>query len=269
MLTQRLLVIIILLPVSILLIAFGGIPYSLFMTLVLAISGWEYVRMFRKAGWEPGNAIVVLGITLVAGVRSCFGFQYSETILSVLIMIAMGYHLFQYEKGRNEAPIDFCITMGGILYLGWLGSYMISIRTLPNGMWWVLLVLPAVWFVDSGAYLIGSRFGKRPLAPRLSPKKTWEGFWGGAITGVVGSMLVAYLWSFQMPAMNILQGAVMGVVMGVLTPLGDLGESMFKRMAGIKDSSNLLPGHGGIFDRIDSWIWAAVLGFFLINGFWL
>lgn len=268
MLTQRLLVIVILLPVGILLIMFGGIPYDLFISIILALASWEYVRMFRNGGWKPGVVLVVSGVSTLAVARSLFQFQYSETILSVLILIAMAYHLVQYEKGRDEAATDFCITLGGILYLGWLGSYMISLRSLPNGLWWVMLVLPTVWLTDSGAYLIGSRFGKRKLAPRLSPKKTWEGFWGGAITGVLGGMIFAYLWGLRMPAMTIDKGAVIGVVMGVLTPLGDLGESMFKRMAGMKDSSNILPGHGGIFDRIDSWIWAAVLGYFLITGFW-
>jgi phosphatidate cytidylyltransferase len=268
MLTERLLVVLFLLPVGILLIAFGGIPFDLIIAIILALSGWEYVQMFRKGGWQPSSILVVGGVAALAIGRSLLQFSHSETILSIIILLTMAYHLFQYEKGRDQASIDFCITLGGVLYLGWLGSYMISLRALPNGMWWILLVLPSVWLADAGAYFIGSRFGKNKMAPRLSPKKTWEGYCAGAISGVLGGMLCAAMWGLRMPAMTVDKGAVIGLVMGVLTPLGDLGESMFKRMAGVKDSSNILPGHGGIFDRIDSWIWAAVLGFFLITGFW-
>jgi len=269
MLTQRLLVIILLLPVGILLVAFGGIPFYLFMTLILAASAWEYSQLFRKGGWKPWNALVIVSVSALALFRSFVQFEHSPTIISLSVLVAMAYHLYQYEKGREEAPIDFCITLGGILYIGWLGSYMISIRNLPNGLWWFMLILPAAWLADSGAYLVGSRLGKHKMAPRLSPKKTWEGYFAGAISGVLGGMLLAALWGMRFPGMTLEKGAVIGLVMGVLSPLGDLGESMFKRMVGSKDSSNLLPGHGGVFDRIDSWIWASVLGFFLVTGFWL
>ncbi len=269
MLTKRLLVIILLLPIGILLVAFGGIPFYLFLTIILALSAWEYTQLFRKGNWKPWDALVIAGVTILTLSRAFLQLSNTETIISLLVLLALAYHLVQYEKGREEAPIDFCITLGGILYIGWLGSYMIILRDLPNGLWWFMLVLPAAWLADSGAYLIGSKFGKHKMAPRLSPKKTWEGYFGGAISGVVGGMLLAALWGLRFPGLTLEKGAVIGLVMGVLTPLGDLGESMFKRMVGSKDSSNLLPGHGGIFDRIDSWIWAGVLGVFLITGLWL
>lgn len=269
MLTKRLLVIILLLPIGILLVAFGGIPFYLFLTIILALSAWEYTQLFRKGNWKPWDALVITGVTILALSRAFQEFRFSETLISLFVLIAMAYHLVQYEKGREEAPVDFCITLGGILYIGWLGSYMITLRNLPNGLWWFMLVLPAAWLADSGAYLIGSRFGKHKMAPRLSPRKTWEGYFAGAISGVIGGMLLAALWGMRFPGLSLEKGAVIGLVMGVLTPLGDLGESMIKRMVGSKDSSNLLPGHGGIFDRIDSWIWASVLGVFLITGFWL
>lgn len=266
---ERLLVVAVLLPIGLLLILFGGVPYSLFVTIILALASWEYTQMFCKSGWQPSKALVVTGTALLALERSFVPFQYADSLLSVLVLVCISYYLYQFERGRDEAAIDFGITLGGILYIGWLGSYLISLRNLPGGLWWTLLVLPTVWLVDVGAFFIGTKFGKRPMAPRLSPKKTWEGYMGGAISGVVFGMLFAYLWGFKFPGMTITMGAVVGLVLGVLSPLGDLGESMFKRMAGVKDSSKVLPGHGGIFDRIDSWIWAGVLGYFLISGFWM
>jgi phosphatidate cytidylyltransferase len=156
------------------------------------------------------------------------------------------------------------------LYLGWIGAYFLSLRGLPEGNWWVLTILPAVWIADSGAYFFGRRFGAHKLSPRLSPKKTWEGYWGGVVAGTLGGALLAYTWSFFTgPASQItpLRGALIGFVLSIVTTLGDLGESMFKRQVGVKDSGKLLPGHGGMFDRIDSWLWAAVIGFYLVT--WL
>jgi len=133
-------------------------------------------------------------------------------------------------------------------------------------MWWTLLVLPSFWLADSGAYLIGRRFGKHRLAPRVSPGKTWEGYFGGILFGAVGAVLLALLWQLKVAEITPLKGLIIGLALAVLTPLGDLGESLFKRQFGVKDSGNVLPGHGGIMDRIDSWLWAAVIGYYLVVG---
>jgi phosphatidate cytidylyltransferase len=182
----------------------------------------------------------------------------------------MAFHLVRFEQGRDQAATDFAVSLAGIFYLGWLGSYFISLRELPNGVFWILLVLPATWIADSGAYSVGRRIGRHKLAPRLSPNKSWEGYFGGILSGVVGTALLAALiqWVFgDQIGVTPLRGALIGLVMGVVPTLGDLGESMIKRQVGVKDSGTLLPGHGGAFDRIDSWLWAAALGYYLV--FWL
>jgi phosphatidate cytidylyltransferase len=123
-----------------------------------------------------------------------------------------------------------------------------------------------------GAYVIGHMWGRHKLSPRLSPRKTWEGYLGGIVSGVVLTTLFAAMWQAWGSAelgITPLRGALVGLVMSVFPTLGDLGESMIKRQVGVKDSSNLLPGHGGFFDRIDSWLWAVVLGYYLITWLWL
>jgi len=246
------------------LIYFGGIPYVLFILVTLGIAAWEYWQLFKKCGYNPSAVLIVGGAVALIAQRALFGFAGAEILLSLLLLAATTYHLVDYERGRDQAATDFGITLGGFFYIGWLGAYLVSLRGLPEGKWWVLLVLPAVWLADAGAYLFGSWLGRHPLSPRLSPKKTWEGYFGGLLFGLLGGAFLAGLWHLMSPPVTALHGALMGLFLAVLTPLGDLGESMFKRQAGQKDSSNIIPGHGGIFDRYDSWLWAAVLGYYLI-----
>jgi phosphatidate cytidylyltransferase len=110
------------------------------------------------------------------------------------------------------------------------------------------------------------------MTPRLSPKKSWEGYFAGVFTAVIVGAFFAYAFSSLGPRplyglIGPLKGALLGLIVGAVTPLGDLGESMIKRLSGMKDSSNIFPGHGGFFDRIDAWIWGAAIGFFIIHYF--
>jgi phosphatidate cytidylyltransferase len=258
----------VLLPIGLVLIYFGGWAYSLLIALILGLAAWEYARIFKMGGFQPADVLVIGGAVLLAVGRAWNGFESADWLISLLILASMTYHLIAYERGRDMAASDFAVTLSGIFYIGWLGSYLISLRNLPNGMWWVLVVLPAVWLADSGAYFVGKAIGKRKFSPRLSPKKTWEGYIGGLVVGTLGTALLAILWNSVEPGLiTPVQGGLIGLILSLITVLGDLGESMVKRQFGIKDSSNLIPGHGGVFDRIDSWIWAGVIGFYIVS--WL
>ena len=268
MLKQRLLVIIVLLPIGILLVSIGGIVFNIAITLIMAVAAYEFGLLMSKGGWQPSKVILVGGSALICLMRSFFNFDYTGLVLGALTMAAMTVHLFAFEKGRDQAPIDFAITLAGLFYIGWMGAYLISVRSLSGGLWWFMLIFPAVWLADSAAYLVGSRIGKTKLVPRLSPKKTWEGYIAGVLGGMIGAGLLALAWCMRDPEFTFWKGALVGLLMGAITPLGDLGESMFKRMVGEKDSSNLIPGHGGVFDRIDSWLWAGVIGYYLATMLW-
>lgn len=268
MLVKRLLVVIVLIPIGIGVIVVGGPIYALVATVILCVAAWEYWHIFRLDGLAPSAALVIGGVAAISVARAAAGFAFGDLILAVAGLAALTFHLISFERGREKAGTDFGVTLGGILYLGWIGAYLISLRDLPDGKWWVLLVLPVIWIADSGAYLIGRRWGRHKLAPRLSPHKTWEGYFGGILFGVLGGAVLGALWSLVVPRITAWAGALMGLILATLTPLGDLGESMFKRQAGLKDSSNIIPGHGGFFDRIDSWLWGAVIGYYLITWFW-
>jgi phosphatidate cytidylyltransferase len=250
-------------------IIFGGVFYFLLISIVLAGSAWEYVRLFRAVRSEPSEIVTIASVLLIATAR--FFFEEAAVPLFVLsILLAMAVHILRYERGRDQAAVDFAVTVTGIVYLGWLGSYLLDLRQLPQGAWWLLLVLPIVWGGDTGAYSIGAVYGKHKMTPRLSPKKSWEGYAAGLLTSIAVGAFFAYAFSSLGPQplgglVSAVQGGFLGFVIGALAPLGDLGESMLKRQGGLKDSSNVFPGHGGFFDRIDSWIWGAALGYFIIQ----
>jgi phosphatidate cytidylyltransferase len=267
MLKQRVLVAAILLPIGLLAIYLGGIAFAMLVALLLGLAGWEYAQLFHSGGYQPSGLLIVAGVLLLLVGRWYDDFQSAPWIITLIVLAGMTYHLVAYERGRSQSATDFAITLSGALYIGWLGAYLLSLRSLPEGFWWVLLVLPAIWIADSSAYFIGRAIGQRKLSPRLSPKKTWEGYLGGVVVGPLGTAILAWLWAtISGPGTMItpLDGAILGLVLAVLAPLGDLGESMIKRQFGIKDSGKILPGHGGAFDRIDSWLWAAAIGYYVI-----
>jgi phosphatidate cytidylyltransferase len=249
-------------------IIYGGIFYYLLLAIFLAGSAWEYVRLYRAVRSEPNEIVTVGGVLVITTARFFFA-EAAIPLFVILVLLAMTVHLVAFERGRDQAALDFSVTVAGIVYLGWLGSYLLDLRNLPQGAWWLMLVLPIIWAGDTGAYSIGAAYGKHKMSPRLSPKKSWEGYFAGLFTSVIVGAFFSYAFSSLglQPLgglITFLQGAFLGLVIGALAPLGDLGESMFKRQGGLKDSSNIFPGHGGFFDRIDSWIWGAVLGYFLI-----
>ncbi len=264
MLRERLIVVIVMLPVLIAVMVLGGYVYAGVIAVAMGLAAWEFWRMFQKGGYYP-SAVIMIGGTVLLTLRSLLGFLDLELMLTALVLIAMTVHLVDYERGRNTAAIGFCITVGGVLYWGVLGGYLIQLRELPQGMWWLLVVLPSVWATDLGGYIAGHSFGKHRFTTRLSPKKTWEGYVGGIVLGVLVTGLLAVLWHPHAEEITLVKGLILGGVISVIVPLGDLGASMFKRLFDLKDSSHLIPGHGGVIDRIDTWVWAAALSYYLVQ----
>jgi phosphatidate cytidylyltransferase len=267
MLIKRTITSLILAAVGIPAIILGGGYYFVLILLFLGAAAWEYGRIFGRLGCRVSEVLLIGYVILIATARAYFP-HLAEAALTLSILAAMTWHLIDYEKGWGRAATDFGVTAAGIVYLGWIGSYLINLRAMPDGLWWLLIVLPTIWLADMAAYFVGIRFGKHPLSPRLSPKKTWEGYWAGVVFGTLCSIGLALLWHrVGGLAVTWWQGAVLGVALSILTTLGDLGESMIKRQAGVKDSSNIFPGHGGVLDRIDSWLWGAALGYLIITWF--
>ncbi len=268
MFRDRLAIVLLLLPLLIGVIAVGGWLYIAGVCLVLVLAAAEFGLLFRRVGLRPSLPLLVIGVAALVVARSS-DLLPVEAALTALILASMTWHLIDFERGAPRSGTDFAVTVGGLLYVGWIGAYLIKLRQLPDGLWWLMLALPAVWLADSAAYFVGRAVGKHRLAPRLSPHKTWEGYLAGVVMGALSGAAFAALWRIGAgpgSAVTPLNGMILGAVVSVLAPLGDVGISMFKREVGVKDSGNLLPGHGGALDRIDSWIWAAALGYYLALG---
>lgn len=275
-LRQRLIIALLIVPPGLLCIILGGIFYWLVMLGIVGLAAYEYVDMLQKSGARPARALTIGGALVLALVQSLNIILpnlsgYSTVIIGLtLVLIIVGtllWHVVDFERGAPNAGTDWAVTIGGIMYMGWLCGYFIPLReTLPDGMAWTLVVLPAIWLSDTGAYVAGRAWGRHPMSPRLSPNKTWEGFVGGLIGGMFFGALFAGLLSLRNPGgtVNLFSGAVVGFMSALGGVLGDLSISMFKRQVGIKDTSNLLGAHGGLLDRIDSWLIGGPIAYFVI-----
>ncbi|MDH5606400.1 MAG: phosphatidate cytidylyltransferase [Anaerolineae bacterium] len=271
MLKQRILVALILIPLGVAAIIQGGWVFGILLAILLGLAVWEYAALFRAGGLEPAGFLMVAGVVAFIFARLYFGTKVDALLITAAALLLMAVHERAFEKGRQQAGSDFAVSLSGFIYIGLLGSYFPLLRALPDGQWWLLVVLPAVWLADSGAFFLGTKFGKHKMVPRLSPKKSWEGYAGGIIMSLVFTPLLL-LWyrSLGLPpgsSITPAAAAVIGLVMGIFPTLGDLGESMIKRQVGVKDSGTLLPGHGGLFDRVDSMLWAGPIAYYLIT--WL
>jgi phosphatidate cytidylyltransferase len=180
-------------------------------------------------------------------------FVTPQAVLVAVLMIAFTDALL-FEQELQNAPRRVGLALLGAVYPGLLLSALVRLRQLDRGEWWIILALTVTWLNDTSAYFAGRAFGKHKLYERISPSKTWEGAIGGALGSIAGALVVQHFWIPQLPAWG---AAVIGAGAAVLGPVGDLSESMLKRSFGAKDSGRLLPGHGGILDRIDALLFNA------------
>lgn len=269
MLLQRFLVILVLLPVGMWSLFSGEVQFGVLMMVILLFAAWEYANLYKIGGYKPAVFILLPGVLAISGTRLLIGMQWDQLILAFLVLAAMAYHTIQYQLGREEAALDLGITFGGVVYVAFLGSYFIATRALPGGEWWMLVVFTSIWWADTGGYFIGKAFGRHKMAPRLSPKKSWEGYFGGIAMSLGGSLLLLQVYSWlNLPVNSEITPQRVLLLAGFLSvfpTIGDFGISMLKRSFSVKDSGKILPGHGGMLDRIDSWLWAAVIGYYIIT----
>ena len=247
----------ILIPVILGSVYFGGLVFFVAVTFALLVAGWEFFDMARRAGHCPSMLTGLVLIALIAW-NSYSPNDWLRPIVTAALLVTLTVGIFRHGDGWLTG---WAYTFAGVLYVGWIGSYFMLVRALPNGMLWTTYALLIAWATDTGAYLAGTYFGKHGFFTKISPKKTWEGAIGGWLAAVVVAVALGALVDVELP---ILHRILFGFGLAIAGTIGDLAESLFKRQTGVKDSSNIIPGHGGLLDRIDSLLFAAVFTYYYL-----
>jgi len=247
----------------------------IFMNLVIARAVWEFYRICEAKGLPAYKVWGVIGtVALVSGSWFVFGMRQSRPTadfaatsydfdIFILLVFAIGVFIRQFPQKLNAHGIEtMAVTLFGLIYVAWLGNFITRINfAVVNGRFWVMYLVVVTKFTDIGAYLVGSSIGRHKMIPRISPKKTWEGTVGGLLFAVGGSFLCLWVMPDKLKAdgMTVPHVVVLGLLLGSAAVIGDLAESLVKREAGVKDSSTILPGHGGCLDMVDSLLFTAPL----------
>jgi phosphatidate cytidylyltransferase len=239
-------------PAAIAAIWVGGYLFLALMLAACALLATEWARMSAPKAWRRVSAAITLALT--GAVLATFS---GELSLGLVFLVFSALAAGLYVRRVGVEPIDAAY---GVFYLGWPAVLLIWLRgpatldgaTTESGFWWTVVALVLTWSADIFAYLAGSLIGGPKLWPRFSPNKTWSGFVGGLVAGVVAGHLLG-------PLLGIAWGALLGLAAALATMAGDLWESALKRRFGVKDAGNIIPGHGGLLDRVDGLMFAVVV----------
>lgn len=273
--SKRILVSVFAIPLIVAVSYLGSFYFFLFTALVALISFYEFSLMAKNKG---ANVNLPLGIFAVAFLlfNSYLHFFESYSFLIIVVFLTALIELF---RNKDSAIINIGVTLLGVFYTGLFSASLIGIREFyPDigglylrGGYLVISIFAAIWICDSAAYFGGLSLGKHKLFPRVSPKKSWEGAVFGFVFAVLTTITAYFL---VLDFLTLTESIILGVIIGIVGQTGDLVESLIKRDADVKDSSALIPGHGGIFDRFDSLLFSApvillYLKYFVaIHPFW-
>ncbi len=274
---KRLVSVVTLLPLVIFAAYWSVWTTSLATVLAIVLCMHEYNVALKQGGYGTRPVVGLIVALLPSGaamLHADLPAHSTGATVSGIIMLALMSELLHVE--REDHLADWALTFAGACYIGWLSSYFILLRSIqtplhagwlsflpiPSGFAWVCVILAIPWCQDGAAYLVGRKIGHHRIAPLISPKKSWEGTIAGMLTAIGIALVLVPL--FGLP-IGYGEAVLLGVVGGIVGFFGDLVESLIKRRIGLKDMSNLVPGHGGILDRIDSILFAApVLYYFVL-----
>jgi len=236
------------------------VAFSIFVATGIFLAQYEYYRLHFPHRFSPP-----VGLGLLSGLLITTGFAVpgllSEraTITFILMAILLSHTL----SGRNlkTGLLDTAVVVFGAFYVAWLLGHLILINRLANGPFLIFFLFLVTWANDTAAYYVGTLLGRHPMAPVISPRKTWE----GAVGGLLGSVAAAFAcraWFLDSLSLN--ETVWLGLMIGLAAPLGDLCESALKRSASVKDSGRFIPGHGGMLDRVDSLIFTTPVFYYCL-----
>ncbi len=234
--------------------------FAVVISVAMAIGAWELAGAFEQRDVHVERIVAYVGCLAMAQVGYWWGVQPLIGVFVVTVLIGMAVRLL---RGPEGYVADVAATTFVVAYTGLIGGFAGLVTAQTDGAYRVITIIALTISSDIGGYVFGVLWGKHPMAPVISPKKSWEGFVGSLVfQSIVGVLLFVYLlgqpwW----------QGLVTGLVMTVVATFGDFAESAIKRDLGVKDMSNLIPGHGGLMDRLDSILPNVVAGWLLLTLF--
>lgn len=257
----RVLVAIFGIPIIVFLVYTGGLPFVGLVLLINLLSQYEFYKLTELKQMLPLKILGLAGTVVITISFYQLGLEKTWLIILILFYVTLLIELF---RNKASATLNISATAWGIFYPTVFFSFHIAIRELPNslqldyalGAKWIMFMLITIWICDTAAYFLGSAIGKHKLFERVSPHKTME----GGVAGFFFALLTAYLLhQFYIKELPLIHCLVIGFTIGIMSQVGDLVESLFKRDAGVKDTSGILPGHGGFLDRFDAPLFVAPL----------
>ncbi len=251
-------------PLVVLLIAFGQNIGLLLLILAATSQGlFEFYRLTFSEK-QPRETAIGIGLGLLLPLGAHFGQE--ETVLALTALGVVIVFILFVAQPRNIDTIisQMAVTLLGVIYVSFLLSHIVLLGKQPEGIRWVFFLLFTVWCGDTLAYFTGILIGKHKLYSKISPKKTFEGLLGGLAGSIAAALL---LRRFMLPGLSWSHAVLLGFFIMTLGQLGDFGESLIKRSVHVKDSSRLIPGHGGVLDRLDSFLFSAPFLYYYLRWF--
>ena len=242
----------------------GGPVFSVVVAAVAALGAVEVCDLARSMGLTPSR--VVAAVLSAALVLSHYVFSTLWSTPEYLPLLIASATIAALALALTFSPIqnwNAAITLAAVLYPGALLAHAPLLRGGEHGLEWIVFLLVVTFSTDTGAFFVGKAMGKRPFAPTISPNKTWEGAIGGFAAAILAAFIAAWALDIDVDLPFIV---VLGALMGVVGQAGDLFESKLKRLAGVKESGRLLPGHGGVLDRLDSIVFNLALVYYFVIG---
>jgi phosphatidate cytidylyltransferase len=228
-----------------------------------ALGGVEFYRLGTHAGARPLTVFGVIWAVLFV-VAALFDVDWAtgSLLASAIVLPVVWLVIFR----RDTRFQSWVWTLTGILYMGWMLGHYVALRQLDHGRELVILAVFTTFACDTSAFFVGRAWGRHHMAPTISPHKTWEGAIGGFVGAVAAALALRSLLSLGdwLLPLNYVEAIAVGCLIGIAAQLGDLLESLLKRRAGVKDSGNLIPGHGGVLDRIDSLVFTGVIVYYSV-----
>lgn len=262
MLKRRIISALVGLPFLVAAVWFGAPWFTILIAAMAAIGSFEFYKMVSNISLQPLGFFGIFWTILFVASRHC-PYPYTTPLLITTALIIPAIWMLA-RPPREKALINWALTVVGIFYTGWMLSLWVDLRGLEDGREWVFFGLLSTFTNDTCAFFCGRTWGTRPLAPSVSPAKTWQGAISGAVVTIVVSMLLKFILQLSPSYWQI---ALFGCLISIFAQLGDLVESLLKRNVGVKDSGIFLPGHGGILDRVDSLIFTGAIVYYGVTFF--